>query len=95
MLVEWATKQRHSHFNAVRNAIQCIYLRKRATTTNRRRSSRFTANLSGQVHFLHYGLGSLQSTTLRYDLSEIDGASVLLHDAEATQFGPLTEEAHE
>ena len=32
-----------------------------------------------------------RKSTANHDLSEINGASVLLHDAEATQFGPLTE----
>ena len=45
-------------------AIRCLHLRRRATTTNRRRSLEFTANLSGQVQFLAYGLGNLQSTII-------------------------------
>ena len=32
---------------------------------------------------------------VNYDLSDIDGASILLNDTEADQFGPLTKEALE
>jgi hypothetical protein len=36
-----------------------------------------------------------RKSTVKHDLSEIDGASILLNNAEANQFGPLTEKALE
>jgi hypothetical protein len=36
-----------------------------------------------------------RKSNVNYELSEVDGASVMLNDAEAAQFGPLTKEALE
>ena len=55
---KWKATLLHKNLVAVRNAAVSFFLRRSAPTATRRRSSRFLANLAGQVHFLVYGLGS-------------------------------------
>ena len=55
---QWKATLLHKNLVAVRNAAVSFLLRRSAPTATRRRSSRFLANLAGQVHFLVYGLGS-------------------------------------
>ena len=55
---QWKATLLHKNLAVVRNTAVPIFLRRSAPTATRRRSSRFLANLAGQVHFLVYGLGS-------------------------------------
>jgi hypothetical protein len=60
MPVVWATTHRHRDLNTVANVTRSLHFRRRATTTRRPRSSRYTALLSGLVHFRHFDLGSFK-----------------------------------
>jgi len=88
LLVVWATKQWHSH--------QKSGSKRNTVPISPEESDDDESPEEFRIHGQSLRPGPISSlrprkSTVNHDLSEIDDASILLHDAEATQFWPLTE----